>query len=170
MNDFIEKHQGSYLYNIVSLARQMENPYLKFYDNLISQYETPDIYAKALRNEFHESLLNKFNEAIEKDSNSKLGVYKLINPDLSKPTYFDIPEFERTKITRYRCGAHYLEIEKGRMEGKKREDRLCKCSDVQTLNLLQITKIIFTGVGIPDGLCTLDGISPLNDLLWETAK
>ena len=70
----------------------------------------------------------------KKDSNSKLGVYKQINPDLSKPVHSDLPEFERAKITRYRCGSHYLEVEKGRFEGKKREERLCRCGEIQTLN------------------------------------
>ena len=41
--------------------------------------------------------------------------------DLSRPDLLDVPEFERAKITRYRCGAHYLEIEKGTIEGKKNE-------------------------------------------------
>ena len=134
MKDFLETHQDSYLHKLVSLARQKSIPYIKFYDNLVSEYESPSNCATVLRNQFHNSMTCKFNDAIGKDSNSKLGVYKQINPDLSKPVHSDLPEFERAKITRYRCGSHYLEVEKGRFEGKKREERLCRCGEIQTLN------------------------------------
>ena len=133
MNKFLNDHQDSYLYRLIDLARQRGIPYIKFYDSLVSQYESPSNCEKVLRTEFFETLSKKFDDAIVKDSNSKLGVYKSINPDLSRPDQSDVPEFERAKITRYRCGAHYLEIEKGRIEGKKREERLCRCGDVQTL-------------------------------------
>ena len=56
----------------------------------------------------------------------------MINPDLSVPDALDITEFERSKITRYRCGAHNLEIEKGRFQRKVRDERLCKYAEVPT--------------------------------------
>ena len=47
----------------------------------------------------------------------------------------NIPEFERIIVTRYRCGSHYLEIEKGRYQRKQRDDRLCLCQEnVQTMH------------------------------------
>ena len=70
------------------------------------------------------------------DGESKLGVYRQINPNL-KPFTTDqpIPEFERINITRYRTGSHNLQIEKGRHNRTSREDRLCICqTGIQTLN------------------------------------
>ena len=58
-----------------------------------------------------------------------------MNPNLKPYTETNITEFERFQITRYRTGAHYLGIEKGRMSNVKRENRLCLCkSSIQTLH------------------------------------
>ena len=59
-----------------------------------------------------------------------------MNPNLQKPNYDDMIEFERVMTTRYRTGSHNLRIETGRRQPKEeREDRLCKCgSHVQTLS------------------------------------
>ena len=70
------------------------------------------------------------------DKDSRLGTYLEINPDLVKPRYHGLFEFERVCITRYRTGAHNLRIETGRMNTPvvPREDRLCICNnDIQTL-------------------------------------
>ena len=71
----------------------------------------------------------------EINENSKLGAYLAVNPRLEKPRYNDKLEFQRVIITRYRCGAHNLLIEKGRRPPQiPQEERLCKCNTyVQTL-------------------------------------
>ena len=69
------------------------------------------------------------------DSDSKLGTYIRVNPEL-KPfiTPPNTLEGERTIITRFRTGSHSLAIELGRFSKVPRERRLCKCGNsVQTV-------------------------------------
>ena len=73
------------------------------------------------------------NNSLNNDRDSKLGVYCSINSELKPYLDDDIPEFGRVVITRYRCGSHDLNIEKGRHEKVDRETRLCVCKNVQTL-------------------------------------
>ena len=71
------------------------------------------------------------------DLDSPLGVYKLINPNLITPSVSGILERDRILFTRYRCGNHYLLVEKGRWSRINRSERICdKCSqnEVQTLS------------------------------------
>ena len=104
-----------------------------YYEKLLDLYKTPENCSKMLRQRFCQSWTVKFNEALIKDKDCKLAVYKTLNPELISPNTDNIPEFERLSITRYRCGSHYLAIEKGRFQNKKREFRLCLCGAVQTM-------------------------------------
>ena len=130
----MENNVDSFISKLVEKARQMDLPYISHYDNLITQYESTRNCSKILRNNFYDSTSTKLQNSFETDPECKLAVYLSNNPDLKKPEYGNIPEFERIKITRYRCGSHYLEIEKGRFQRKNREDRLCPCGRVQTLH------------------------------------
>ena len=69
------------------------------------------------------------------DDRSRLGAYLMINPTLTKPIYDDKLEFQRVVISRYRCGAHNLMIEKGRRQPRiPQEERLCTCNTgIQTM-------------------------------------
>ena len=133
MKTYIESKNESYLSKLVSTARSINLPYLLHYEKLVTQYGSPENCLKTLHNEFYQTWHAKISNAVT-DAESKLGVYKSINVDLLCPDTGKIPEFERIVITRYRCGSHYLQIEKGRFQGKKREDRLCSCQEVQTLH------------------------------------
>ena len=71
----------------------------------------------------------------QEDTESKLGVYKSINPNLKCYISNTLPEFERVQITRYRTGSHNLLIEKGRYLKIPRENRVCVCdTGIQSLN------------------------------------
>ena len=134
MKTFMENNEESYITKLVTKARQLDLSYINYYDHLVTHYTSPENCVKVLRKDIQESLKHKFQNSFEADAENKLGAYLLVNPELNCPEIGNIPEFERIKITRYRCGAHYLEIEKGRFQRKNREDRLCMCGDVQTLS------------------------------------
>ena len=77
----------------------------------------------------------KFEASLE-DSDSKLGTYYRINPKLQTDYGSRIMlETDRILLTRFRCGSHSLKIELGRYSTPRipRDQRLCKCKQVQTL-------------------------------------
>ena len=88
-------------------ALQMKLPYILYYENLVHQYTSPENCLREQQDKLCQTWKYKFNNAIRADSESKLGVYQSINPDLKSPHFKNIPEFERITITRYRCGSHY---------------------------------------------------------------
>ena len=112
-------------------------------------------------NRFRVNFEEKIRLKAANDGNSKLGTYLLINPDLSKPHYEGILEFQRVITTRYRTGSHNLRIETGRrVPNLKREERLCICnSGVQTVQhillecpLMVATRLKYGVVDIKSGI------------------
>ena len=89
-------------------------PYLDHYKSLLRIHTNPYICENALKREFKIKTEEKIREAVDREEDSKLGTYFMINPNLKKPTYNDKLEFQRICITRYRTGSHNLLIEKGR--------------------------------------------------------
>ena len=134
MKTFLQENNDSYLNRLVTLARVQNLPYISYYDALVNNHGSPKNCATSLQNTIREKWSRKICNALADDIDSRLGVYKLINPDLAPASNNNIPEFERIVITRYRCGSHYLEIEKGRMQKRDREYRLCACREIQTLH------------------------------------
>ena len=134
MIQFMNNNDESYLSNLIRTARTIHLPYIQYYDGLLDLYGSPENCLRTLQSNIRNKWQTTFTNAQSLDNESKLGVYKTINPNLSPADAKDIPEFERTLITRYRCGSHYLEIEKGRFLRKLRQDRLCICGSIQTLN------------------------------------
>ena len=82
---------------------------------------------------------DKINDAYQNDQDSTLGTYKQVNSNCNNDhleNYNTMFELERITLTRYRVGAHNLEIVKGRQSAVKvnREQRLCACKEtIQTL-------------------------------------
>ena len=136
MNVYLQENNTSYLNRLVTLARHRELPYIGYYDSLVNEYVSATNCVTSLHNAIRDKWSTKINNAFSNDSDSRLGVYKLITPDLVPVKHENIPEFERIVVTRYRCGSHYLEIEKGRMQQRDREQRLCICNrnEIQTLH------------------------------------
>ena len=134
IKNYLQSNDKSYLNKLVTNARNTDIKYISYYDSLIEQYTSPKNCLQVLQNKFRQSWTDTFYTSVTSDVESKLGVYKTVNPELISPDTKNIPEFERMMITRYRCGSHYLEVEKGRFQRKKRDDRLCLCQDdVQTM-------------------------------------
>ena len=125
------------LKGLIDQGLSMNLPYLKYYTNLESIYTTPTNCENILSNDFRASNRTKIMTKANDDADSRLGVYLLVNPNLSSPTqHHGILEFERVLLTRYRSGSHNLRIETGRLCCPKvpREERMCLCgSGVQSL-------------------------------------
>ena len=130
-------HISSSLYKLIEKAKGINLPYIKYYENLATVYNSPENCERFLRTEFLASVTDKIRNAYTNDSESKLGSYLQVNPELSNPTYDDnIFEIERIHITRFRCGSHNLRIETGRFSNPiiPRAARLCSCGNhIQTL-------------------------------------
>ena len=130
-------HTNSSLYKLIEKAKEIRLPYIQYYENLLSTYQSPTNCEKLLRTEFREEILEKIRTANVNDSDSKLGAYLQVNPELISPVCdVNAFEIERIHITRFRCGSHNLRIETGRFATPKipRESRICLCGNhIQTL-------------------------------------
>ena len=128
---------NSHLQKLIDCAIEKRIPYIMYYKRLAETYRRSRKFCNTtLRQEFLSAWSSKIEKCATEDGDSKLGVYKQVNPNL-KPFTTDqpIPEFERINITRYRTGSHNLHIEKGRHNRTARENRLCiSHTGIQTLN------------------------------------
>ena len=112
--------------------------FLRHYKKLDESFTTPHecykFHDEKYKMEAHEKMQQKF----ESDSDSILGTYKRINPNMTSPNFYKIVscnELDRTMITRYRVGSHKLRIQRDRSEGTNREERLCTCrTDIQSVS------------------------------------
>ena len=120
---------------LVNLAEHHNVSYIKYYKSLEHKYRNADSCKKVLQNEFKAKTAEKIKADATKDGDSRLGTYLRINPNLTKPDYKNVLEFQRVSITRYRTGSHNLKTETGRRHPRiEREERVCKCNtEVQTL-------------------------------------
>ena len=109
--------------------------YIKYYRNLMNTHTDVKTCNDTMKRNFKNLLREKIEKAAREDSDSKLGTYLTVNPELESPEYNLKFEFQRVLITRYRTGSHNLRIEKDRrFPNSKREDRVCKCNmAVQTV-------------------------------------
>ena len=101
--------------------------------NITEKYKSPENCYQSLTSSFTQSWSNKIRT--NSDENSKLGAYLKVNKNLDTPNYNNLFEIERISLTQYRTGSHNLMIELGRytIPSTPREDRLCKCNEMQTL-------------------------------------
>ena len=131
LQSYLEQNPGHPLKGLIDQGLASNLPYLKYYTDLQTTYTSPKNLQDVLTNEFHTSNTTKINAKSNNDAESRLGVYLLVNPNLTPPPQnHQILECERVLLTRYRCGSHNLKIEVGRLCNPKipREERLCKCN------------------------------------------
>ena len=134
VKEYIDKNPGSALDLFLKKAREINLPYIRYYENL-ECYISPTNCLKTFENEFKEKWKLNF-ETASNDSDIRMGTYLPVNPTLSKPLYHSdlFLETDRLILTRFRCGSHSLLIEKGRFTKIPREERLCVCNmGVQTV-------------------------------------
>lgn len=75
-------------------------------------------------------------EHLRTSERSKNTAYVSLNPNLTVDEAYSgtnlIPEHNRIQFSRLRCISHSLAIERGRWQRLPREDRTCRCGEVQT--------------------------------------
>ena len=131
LQSYLENNPDNPLKGLIEQGLLSNLQYLRYYTNLQSTYISPKNLEDVLTNEFRVSIATKIHAKSRNDSDSRLGVYLQVNPNLTPPVQRnDILEFERVLVTRYRCGSHNLKIEAGRLCNPKipRVDRICKCN------------------------------------------
>ena len=131
LQDYQEKYPDAAVTKMIQIGLTNRLPYLSYYEQLRSDYGDPEWCRISIEREYFENFKEKINREYEKDIDSKLGSYLLVNPTLQKyvPYPQNIMELERELVTRYRTGSHSLAIELGRFSNTPRENRTCCCGN-----------------------------------------
>ena len=129
---------ASSISNVFKQAMESNVTFLRHYKRLDRQFNTPDDCYDYYLAEHTLEIKNKIQVKHEADSDSILGTYYRINPELQSPIFnkeLKCNEYERKLITRYRSGSHELKIQIGRLSNSSRDSRLCSCeNEIQTLH------------------------------------
>ena len=134
---------NNYMSRLINLATEKNIPYIRYYKSLVNTHGNHKACKAQLRQQFREKWTSRIEHCSSVDQDSKLGVYKQINPDLQQNTYVQaIPEFERIQITRFRTGSHKVNIEKGRHRGKQRENRPAHAKVVYKLFIMSYSTVL----------------------------
>ena len=133
IEEIVNTDPDHYITKLVRIGESTD--YIKYYRNLMNTHTDVKTCNDTLKRNFKDWFRDKFEKAAREDSDSKLGTYLMINPELESPEYNLKIEYQRVLITRYRTGSHNLRIEKDRrFPNSKREDRVCRCNmGVQTV-------------------------------------
>ena len=136
MKNYITEHPESALAKVCSMGLQAKSPYLNHYLKLEREFGDPENCEESLTKVITEAYKVRITSQYNNDSDSKLGTYYRINPNLSSnvPVPQVTLEFERELVTRFRTGSHSLAVETGRYTSTPRENRLCSCgTSIQTV-------------------------------------
>jgi len=99
--------------------------YLKLHQDFTNEKDCYTFYESSAR---HDILQRIQNEAAQ-DHHCIKGVY--LNPSLETPKFYqsyDLNERQRTILTKYRTGSHYLNVQRGRYMSIERTQRICECN------------------------------------------
>ena len=106
--------------------------YMKLHKDFANEAECYAFYRKKFDLNIRQSLTQK----IQVHSYSPLDDYGMINPSLKTPLFnigYTMNESDRRILTKYRSGSHMLKINTGYYQRTPIEERLCRCSEIQTL-------------------------------------
>ena len=112
-----------YLLKYLDIDQYFQNPHLIDTNNFVMTCK------KKLKEKFIDDWLLEISGVSRKNGeNSKMRFYKLIKKSFEKEPYLDIiKDFNlRRTISKFRCSDHILEIEVGRHNNIKLEERVCK--------------------------------------------
>ena len=135
IEDYTSRCPDSALNHLLIVANELNLPYIRWYKNLVALHVSPAGCQNNLQMQFREKWKATFQDGAN-DTDSRLGTYCLINPNLSIPGYMGktMLETDRLILTRFRCGSHSLMVEKGRQCNIPRDERLCPCgTGIQTV-------------------------------------
>ena len=132
MKDYALEHPNSAFAKVLNIGSNCNMGYLRYYENLQTQFTDPIACQKSIEQDLFESFRRSMETALETDADSRLGTYYRVNPTLEKhvPKPQTVLEIERELVTRYRTGSHSLAIELGRYSNTARENRVCCCGNM----------------------------------------
>ena len=127
MINYTNDNPDSAIAKVLRAGRACNLSYLRYYSDLHREFSNTRFCENSIDARYR-SVRRQAIVGAAVDSDSKLGTYYRVNPEL-KPfvTPPNILEGERKLITRFRTGSHSLAIELGRFSRVPRERRLCKC-------------------------------------------
>ena len=117
----------------VAIAKNVQ--FLRHYKNLHKSFTSYESCSYDLRNDFRENIKTSINRKAQ-NLYSTHNDYIKINKNLCTPSYYqnkNFSEHDRTILTKYRTGSHFLAIQTGRHTNTPRNERTCKCKELQTL-------------------------------------
>ena len=163
-----------YITKLVVKAEMLNIKYIKYYKDIVNKYKTPDSCHSIYLAEHRNAVTQRIRDAAAIDPDSRLGSYLSVNPSLTKPSYTNLLEYQRVKITRYRTGSHNLKIETGRRPPRiDRAERVCRCSnEVQSLKhclmdcpLLNDARAMFGIEDVANGVMVFDFLLEMERIL-----
>ena len=99
-------------------------------------FENEDECFNYYRDEFIDKAKNTMTTKANSNVYSVYNDYDSLNSNLCSPIFYGkylTSEPNRILLTKYRTGSHYLHIQTGRAANIPRNERLCKCMELQTL-------------------------------------
>ena len=111
---------------VIREARRLKMKEVRYYDNLIAQYEN----VEEIVQEFFEEIRDDIRTKAE-NGRTKYATYLMINPSLTKPTIYENLKLHKhvSMVGKLRSSSHNLHVEMGRRSGKVRERRVCVCEN-----------------------------------------
>ena len=132
---YLEDFPGAALSRFIRKGIESRISYLNYYQQLENEYGDPKSCENTLKSNYSLKWEQLFELNTENDRDSRLGTYHRIDPQLVKcvPEPQTILEVERVLVTRFRTGCHSLAVEFGRYTNIPRENRLCRCGEMQSI-------------------------------------
>ena len=121
---------------LYSTAIHKNVQYLRHYKKLHTSFANENDCFKQYRDSFIVDCKKNIIEKANSNSYSTYNDYFSLNRNLNGPEFYHkytTWEFNRLIVTKYRTGSHYLHINTGRAANIPRNDRVCKCGQLQTL-------------------------------------
>ena len=132
----IENNTDCNMAKLYRKAIDVNTTFLRHYKKLHSEFKSHNDCFRFHRKQFIDSCTETIRSKAAKDPLSVYDDYVLLNGNLTSPlfyTSYTVTEYDRIIITKYRTGSHYLKMQAGRTNNTNRNQRLCKCKELQTL-------------------------------------
>ena len=132
----IDRDPDTNVSKLLQLAIQKNVHYLRHYKSLHLNFHNAKACFEHYRENFVANAKQNIRSKATLNEHSIYNEYISLNPTLATPNFYqlyNISEYCRMLITKYRNGSHFLHIHRGRTTGTTKNDRFCKCLDIQTL-------------------------------------
>ena len=112
----------------VALAKRHKLKEIRYYENLVDKFES----VEEIKSKFNDDVKSAIRTKAAK-GRSRYITYLSINPDLVTPSvYTKLNRFTSVcMIAKLRTVSHNLQVDMGRRTGTPRNERKCRCGDVE---------------------------------------